>query len=75
MKIIAEIEDTMIGTIAVVEKENNLLSVGTLNEDGSFEEKHIDISNLKSAINVMAFYLQGEATRRKQLEEKLANAQ
>ena len=44
-----------------------------LKKDGSFEEKHIDISNLKSAINVIAFYFLEETNRRKQLKEKIVN--
>ena len=70
-KIIAEIENTLSGTILVVKNENGTFSMGPLDENGVFSEKHINMSNTESVVNAMAFYFQAEANSR----QKMANKQ
>lgn len=58
MKIIAEIEDTKVGTIAVVKNDDGTFSVGYMVED-IFEVKHPD-TDAVGAINALAHYFNGE---------------
>lgn len=59
MKIIAEVENTKNGTIAVVENENGTFSVGYLKDDDTFDVRHPEV-NAKGAINALAHYFNGE---------------
>lgn len=59
MKIIAEVENTKNGTIAVVENENGTFSVGYLKDDDTFDIKHPEV-NAKGAINALAHYFNSE---------------
>lgn len=59
MKIIAEVENTTNGTIAVVENENGTFSVGYLKDDDTFDIKHPEV-NAKGAINALAHYFNSE---------------
>lgn len=58
MKIIAEIEDTKVGTIAVVKNDDGTFSVGYMVED-IFEVKHPD-TDAVGAINALAHYFNSE---------------
>lgn len=58
MKIIAEIEDTKVGTIAVVKNDDGTFSVGYMIED-IFEVKHPD-TDAVGAINALAHYFNSE---------------
>lgn len=64
MKIIAEVENTKNGTIAVVENENGTFSVGYLKADETFEVKHPEV-NAKGAINALAHYFNSEMYSKK----------
>lgn len=58
MKIIAEVEDTKVGTIAVVKNDDGTFSVGYMVED-KFEEKHPN-TDAVGAINALAHYFNSE---------------
>lgn len=58
MKIIAEVEDTKVGTIAVVKNDDGTFSVGYMVED-IFEVKHPD-TDAVGAINALAHYFNSE---------------
>lgn len=58
MKIIAEVEDTKVGTIAVVKNDDGTFSVGYMVED-IFEAKHPN-TDAVGAINALAHYFNGE---------------
>lgn len=58
MKIIAEIEDTKVGTICVVKNEDDTFSVGYMIDD-IFEEKHPKTDAI-GAINALAHYFNSE---------------
>lgn len=58
MKIIAEIEDTKVGTIAVVKNDDGTFSIGYMVED-IFEVKHPD-TDAVGAINALAHYFNSE---------------
>lgn len=73
MNIVAEIENTISGNIAVVKNEDGSFSVGNLDQSGVFEEKHPNLSNTESVINALSFYLQAEANKRAKLELKAEN--
>lgn len=59
MKIIAEVENTKSGTIAVVENDNGTFSVGYLKDDDTFDVRHPEV-NAKGAINALAHYFNAE---------------
>lgn len=59
MKIIAEVENTKNGTIAVVENDDGTFSVGYLKDDETFDVKHPEV-NAKGAICALAHYFSSE---------------
>lgn len=58
MKIIAEVEDTKVGTIAVVKNDNGTFSVGYMVNE-IFQEKHPQ-TDAVGAINALAHYFNSE---------------
>jgi hypothetical protein len=66
MKILTESENTLNGTIVTIKNDDLTYSVGVMQEDGSIEVKHPNVT-AEGCISALAHYLNGEAYSRMKL--------